>query len=315
MDIVKQTAKDIKSLKIQGASNVRKKAIEALLKASHASKENTTTGFRKEFLKNYEELYHSRPTEPELRTALRIVKKSISEKELSVNQMKGRIISTVQEYEKNRTQAIENIATFGANMIEKDSTILTICHSSTVVKMLIKAKSKIKKVYCLETRPLYQGRITATELAQAGIDVTLIVDNAASTILKECDYFFSGADAFLADGDVINKIGTNQISYACKRFNTKHYSVCSSHKFEPGTFLGKQEPIEERNPEEIWDKKSKQKCKATKVKIQNPAFDRTDACTIEGIICELGVFSPSALTSKLYNDLQIDKHEKEFLKL
>ena len=315
MDIVKQTAKDIKSLKIQGASNVRKKAIEALLKASHASKEKTTNGFRKEFLKNFEELYHSRPTEPELRTALRIIKKSISEKELSVGQMKGIIISTIQDYTKNRDKAIEDIATFGSNMIEKDSTIMTICHSSTVVKMLIKAKSKIKKVYCLETRPLYQGRITATELSKAGLDVTLLVDNAATTVLKECDYFFSGADAFLADGDVINKIGTNQISYACKKFNTKHYAVCSTHKFEPSTFLGKQEPIEERSEEEVWDKKSKQKCGATKVKIKNPAFDRTDACTIEGIICELGVFTPATLTSKLYNDLQIDKREKEFLKL
>jgi len=315
MNNLAQTVKDIKSLKIQGASNVRKKAIEALLKASHESKTKSEKAFRKEFLLNFDALYESRPTEPELRTALRIIKKSISEKGLSVGQMKGRIVEAIREYEKNRAKAMEKISTYGANLIENDSTIMTICHSSTVVKMLIKAKKKIKKVYCLETRPLYQGRITAKELASAGIDVTLIVDNAASTVLKDCDYLFSGADAFLADGDVVNKIGTNQISYLCKRFDVKHYVICSTHKFEPATFLGKQEPIEQRESEEVWSMREKKKFGASRVKISNPAFDRTDASTIEGIICELGVFVPHALASKLYMDLQIDKHEKEFLKL
>jgi eIF-2B alpha/beta/delta-like uncharacterized protein len=315
MDIVKQTVKDINSLKIQGASNVRKKAIEAIFKSSFESKAKTENEFRKEFLNNYNALYTSRPTEPELRTSLRIVKKSISQKGMSVQQMKGRIISAIKEYDSNREKAMHNISEYGSNLIENDSTVMTICHSSTVVRMLIKAKKKIKKVYCLETRPLYQGRITATQLAKAGLDVTLIVDNAASTVMKECDYLFSGADAFLADGDVVNKIGTNQISMIAKKFNTKHYAVLSTHKFEPATFLGKQEPIEQREPEEVWAKKDKQKFGANKVKIINPAFDRTDASTIEGIICELGVFPPQTLASKLYNDLEIDKHEKEFLKL
>jgi ribose 1,5-bisphosphate isomerase len=315
MGIVKKTVKEIKGLEVQGASNVRKKAVEALLKASHESKAKTEQAFRKEFLNNFSSLYKARPTEPELRTALRIIKKSISEKGLSVNQMKGRIISSVRDYEKNREKAVHNISEFGANMIENDSTILTICHSSTVVQTLIKAKKKIKKVYCLETRPLYQGRITAKELSQAGLDVALIIDDAANAVLKECDYFFSGVDAFLADGDVINKIGTNQISLLCKKYAVKHYAVMSTHKFEPGTFLGKQEPIEEREAEEVWSAKEKNTFGARRVKIKNPAFDRTDASTIEGVICELGVFPPQALAAKLYNDLQIDKHEKEFLKL
>ena len=54
--------------------------------------------------------------------------------------------------------------------------------------------------------------MTARDLSKAGIKTTLIVDNAASTVLKKCDFFFTGADAMLADGDIINKIGTNQIS-------------------------------------------------------------------------------------------------------
>jgi ribose 1,5-bisphosphate isomerase len=315
MDIVRQTVNKIKELKIQGASNVRDEAINALLKASVASKAENEEDFRREFLKNAQMLYTSRPTEPELRTGIRIVKKSISQKGLNVEEMKKKIIEAVKKYEHNRERAIEKMAEFGANLIENDSTILTICHSSTVVKTLIRAKKKIKKVYCVETRPLYQGRITAKELASAGIDVTLIVDNAASTVMKECDYFFSGADAFLADGDVVNKIGTNNINGLCTKYDVKHYVVMSSHKFEPATFLGKLEPIEERSANEVWEEKEKKKFGAGRVKIKNMAFDRTDSAGIEGIICELGVFPPQVLASKLYSMLEVTKHEKDFLKL
>lgn len=313
MSVIKKTVKDIKSLKIQGASNVRKKAIEALLIASNKSKAKNEIEFRKEFLINTRVLSNSRPTEPELRTAIRIIKKSISEKNLSVDEMKKKISDTILHYDLNRKKAMEQMTNYGAKLIKPNSTILTICHSSTVVKMLIKAKKKIKKVYCCETRPLYQGRITAKELANAKINVTLIVDNAASTIMKECDYFFSGSDAILADGDVINKIGTNQISSLCKKYDVLHYVIASTHKFEPETFFGKSEVIEQREINEVIAPKDKNYLK--KVKVINPAFDRSDSKQIEGIICEKGIFTPIQLTSMLFNKLELDKKEKEFLKL
>ncbi|NMA44247.1 MAG: S-methyl-5-thioribose-1-phosphate isomerase [Candidatus Diapherotrites archaeon] len=299
MSIVKKTVRDIKSLKIQGATNVRKKAISAIAKSVKSSKEKNPANFRKEFFQNCSLLFNSRPTEPELRTAIRIVKQSIADKNLSVSEMKEKIIESIQKYEKNRAKAMEDISRFGANMIEPNSTILTICHSSTVVKMLIKAKKKINHVYCLETRPRYQGRITARALSDAGIKVTLLVDNAASTVMKKCDYFFSGTDAFLADGDIINKIGTNHVSILCKKYDVKHYAVMSTHKFEPSTLLGKQQPIEQRDVSEVWSEKEMKKFGAKKIKLMNPAFDRTDSSTIEGIICEIGIFTPQNLVMKL----------------
>ncbi|MGI6589597.1 MAG: translation initiation factor eIF-2B [Candidatus Iainarchaeum sp.] len=313
MDIVKRTIRDIKSLKIQGASNVRKKAIEALLVSSLNCKITNEKEFRQTFLKNSRELANARPTEPELRTAIRIIKKSISEKNLSVKEMQERINEAVTKYDSNRKIAMEQMTNYGAKLIKPKSTILTICHSSTVVKMLIKAKSKIKKVYCCETRPLYQGRITAKKLSDAGINVTLIVDNAASTVMKECNYFFSGADSILADGDVINKIGTNQISSICKKYDVLHYVVASTHKFEPETFFGKDEIIEQRETKEVIDVKDKNYSK--KIKVINPAFDRSDSKQIEGIICEKGIFTPTQLTTMLFNKLELNKRNKAFLKL
>jgi eIF-2B alpha/beta/delta-like uncharacterized protein len=308
MDLIDKTVRDVKSLKIQGASKVRECAVIALVKTMLDSKKENPKEFRKEFLKNSKKLFDARPTEPALRTALRIFKKSISNKNLSIEEMKQIIKKTNDDYEIDRKRAMQKMTKYGSELIKKDSTILTICHSHSVIDVLIKAKKNIKKVYCMETRPLYQGRITAKELAAAGINVTLIVDNAASTVMKQCNYFFSGADAFLADGDVINKIGTNQVSSLCEKYNVLHYSVMSTHKFEPATFFGKDEPIEQRSPEELGEK-------IPKVKILNSAFDRTDSDTIEGIVCEKGVFPPQVLASKLFDELKLDEHEKDFLKL
>ncbi len=309
MDSVKITAKKIKALKIQGASKVREKAINALVSQTLNSKQTNPTLFRKEFLKNAKILFDARPTEPALRTGIRILKKSISGKHLSVEQMKKIIKKTDEGYGLNRKQAMKKMSKYGAKLIPKGSTIMTLCHSHSVIDVLIRAKKNIDHVYCLETRPLFQGRMTASDLSKAGIKTTLIIDNAASTVLKKCDFFFTGADALLADGDVVNKIGTNQISTLCKRYDTKHYAVTSTHKFEPSSFFGNDEPIEQRALSEVLPKK------ISKVAVANPAFDRTDSSLIEGIICEKGVFPPEVLSSKLYDSLNLDKHELDFLKL
>ena len=309
MDIVKQTVRDIKSLKIQGASNVRKKSVEAIVSATIKSKAKNESEIRKEFLKNAKELFYARPTEPELRTALRIIKQSISQKDLSVEEIKKRIQKKAENYEKDRKDSLEKIAKYGSELIQPNSTILTHCHSSSVVNMLIRAKKKINMVYCCEARPLYQGRMTVSDLTKAGVNATLIVDNAASTVMKKCNYFFTGTDAFLADGDIVNKIGTNQLSIACKKYDVKHYAVTSTHKFEPASFFGKSEPIEQRSIDEVWEKN-----KRGKVKIINPAFDRTDSSNIEGVVCELGVFTPQSLATELYKKFQLDKHHEEILK-
>ena len=308
MDLINKTVADIKSLKIQGASKVREKAIVALVKTTLKSKAKTPAIFRKEFLRNSKKLFNARPTEPALRTALRIFKKSISKNNLTVYEMKKLIQKTDKNYVLDRKRAMKKMTLFGSRLIKKDSTILTICHSHSVIDVLIKSKKKIKKVYCLETRPLYQGRQTAKDLAAAGINVTLIVDNAASTIMKQCDYFFSGADAFLADGDLVNKIGTNQISSLCEKYGVLHYSITSTHKFEPSSFFGRDEPIEQMSVIELGKK-------IAGVTTLHPAFDKTDSKTLEGIICEKGIFPPQVLASKLFDKLKLDEHEEDFLKL
>ena len=295
---VLETAKKIKNLKIQGASAVRRATVSAVKKGIVDSRAKTVSAFRAELRRNMKTLL-VRPTEPETRTALRIILKAANEK-TKLAELKKHVLETITGYEKNRKLALENIAEKGAKVFgpEGNSIVMTHCHSHTVMAIIKKAraKGKVKRVIVTESRPLFQGRISAAELAKAGIPVTLIVDSAAATYLKKADIFIAGADAILADGSVVNKIGTAGISLAAKKEFVPVYFATSTHKFDPLTYFGKKERIEMRSSREVWDRKPKG------VAIKNPAFDITDKHYAKGIICEKGVFTPNEFVRMVYKE-------------
>jgi ribose 1,5-bisphosphate isomerase len=156
---------------------------------------------------------------------------------------------------------------------------------------------------------MFQGYITATNLAKAGLNVTMIVDSAASRFLHDTDLFLTGADAILNDGSVVNKIGTAQISLAANKANVPHFVATSSHCFDPLTYFGVPEQIEERPAKEVWNKAPK------KIQIRNPAFDITEAKLVKGIITEKGVFSADNFALQMYEELGLKENQKEFLSL
>ena len=161
---------DIKEVKIQGAAAVAKAAVKALLIRHDKSA--------------VKKLISLRPTEPALHNALKF-------------------IFSQPDFEKGVKDALkildskDKIAKIGSRLIENGMTVFTHCHSSTVLSILLEAKHQKKKfkVHCTETRPLFQGRITARELARAKIPVTLFVDSAARIALKKADIAFYGCDA------------------------------------------------------------------------------------------------------------------------
>ncbi len=305
---IKQTVHSIRSLKIQGASAVRKAIVLALKQSVQESNAHSVKEFRHELRKNALLLATARPTEPETRTALRIIlKKAFAEKPL--NELKKSIIQECISYEKNRKKAMQKIAKIGARELKNCNTVFTHCHSHTVEAILLQAKKNrtLKRVINTETRPQWQGRITATNLAKAGIPVTHIVDSAAGVFLEEADAFITGADAILASGAAINKIGTSLISLKAKQLGIPHYIATSTHSFDPATYYGEKEEIEQRSPKEVWEKKPKG------VTIKNPAFDTTKAKYIKAIICEKGIFSPKKFVKKMEKDLKLK--EKKFTSL
>lgn len=289
---IHKIAQKISQLKIQGARNVAIVAIEALVELSRLSEAEEKSEFLNELLAGQSLLIKSRETEPLMRNAIRWIISQVQEsKEKKVSELSKIIEKSASEFLGDLETSKENIAKIGKRRIRKKSVILTHCHSSTVTNIFIKAKQEGKKfeIFCTETRPKFQGRITAKELIENDIKTTLIVDSAVRSIIKEIDFVVVGADAITSEGNVINKIGTSAIALIAKEARKPFYVVSELLKFDPETISGDYEQIEERNPNEIWKNPPK------KLIIRNPAFDVTRRDFIHGIICEKGIIPPHSI--------------------
>lgn len=304
---VKEIAGRIRRLEIQGASRVRKAVIDALKLSIKTSRAKTVKAFRQELRQNMFTLLMTRPTEPGMRAAIRVLLFE-SRHNLPLENLKQALLERSKLFEVERKRSMDKMAEYGARMLPRKAVVFTHCHSHSVEEILKRAwrKKILKAVYCTETRPRYQGRITARNLSAAGIPVTMVVDGAAPSFMKEADVFLSGADAILADGSVVNKIGTLSVSMAAEKNNVPHHVASSTHKFEPLSVFGHQEKIEEREWKEVWEKKPGQ------VKIRNPAFDITPSELVDNIITERGVFGSKAFGAFMYEKMKLDeKGEKD----
>lgn len=148
------------------------------------------------------------------------------------------------------------------------------------------------QVFADETRPLLQGaRLTTYELQKAGVDVTLICDNMASSVMKKglVQAVFVGCDRVAANGDTANKIGTSGLAVLAKHYGIPFYVLGPSSSVDLNCPTGGDIPIEERDPEEIRSKYYEKPMAPEGVKCFNPSFDVTDAELIEGIITEKGI--------------------------
>lgn len=296
---LKSIAKKIKALEIQGASRVRAAFVKAIRDEANKSKAKSVVEFRKEIREGMRLLLAARPTEPETRTAARIILKKLNVETKNVEELRQIVTATCKNYEADRKNAMMRITNFGSKLIRKGDVVFTHCHSHTVMDILTAAKKKIKYVICTETRPMFQGRRTAKDLTNAGIETTMIVDSAASSFIKKADLFITGCDAILTDGSIVNKIGTRQISMVARYYNVPHVVAGSSHKFDPVTYYGMGEEIEERPPSEVWERKLKH------LTIKNPAFDITQAIYIQDIITELGIFRTESFAALMHEILDL----------
>lgn len=296
MNRVDKLLKDIKDLKVQGARNVAKAGIRAIIWTVEDSKARTKEQLIDELREARGRIMHVRPTEPMLRNMMReSVDFAISEiagrPAASLEQIRKRIARNEEEYLRKMDNAAKNIAEFGAMMLPEKGLVVTHCHSSTVTGILKRAHRDGKRisVVCCETRPRFQGRITAEELAKAGMDVTITVDLGVNKFLKKADMVIVGADAVTAMGDLINKVGTSALARLARMNDVSFYSAAELYKYDPLTIYGAREAIEERDQKEVWERPPKG------VKVSNPAFDATAARYINGYITEMGVVAPQAL--------------------
>ncbi|MFC1780163.1 translation initiation factor eIF-2B, partial [Patescibacteria group bacterium] len=210
-----------------------------------------------------------------------------------------KVTNACDSYESMITDAKVEIIKNGTEALIKESIVLTHCHSSTSVSILKNVakfkeiESKIFKVIATETRPRYQGRKTAKELLESGVDVTQIVDSACASFIVGDDYHPVGAvvvgcDELLKDGSFINKVGTFSIAISAKQGADEFYVATTLLKLDP-LRKPKLAEIEQRDASEVWNEAPKG------LKIINPAFERVDAKYVTGYITEAGVLKGSEL--------------------
>ncbi|MEM3609788.1 MAG: S-methyl-5-thioribose-1-phosphate isomerase [Candidatus Anstonellales archaeon] len=282
--------KKIKELKIQGARKVAKAALDCFQIQVTTSKAKTSEELYSELVELADLLSETRPTEPMLRNILRQILSNYNSK-LDIRAAKKSFLESINKFFEINERNLQKIAHFGSQLISDDMTVLTHCHSNTVMAILKNARNLDKKfkVICTETRPVGQGYITAEELSSHGIATTLIVDSAISMYAKKVDICFVGADAITVTGDLINKIGTRLVAEICKVYSIPFYSATELYKYDPITRFGIIEKIEFRDKKEIIGNKK------VKYNVENPAFDVTNADYIKAYITEKGVFSPQLL--------------------
>jgi len=291
---VLEIASGIREMKIRGAGRIARAAAEALKIAalSYNGVEDLVL-FKKYMVEVGELLISTRPTAISLPNAVVYVLSSLRNSS-SFSEARESVVKRADNFIRESEEATKRISLIGAKRIKENSIVLTHCHSTAAVGVIIEAykQGRVVRVYSTETRPFYQGRVTYTQLAKSGVPVVQIPDSAVRYIINEVDYVVVGADTVTSNGAVVNKIGTSQVALAAKEARTRVYVAAESYKFSPLTLIGELVTIEYRSPEEIVSREWIEK--HPRVKVLNPVFDVTPPEYIDAIITEYGVIPPQA---------------------
>ncbi len=303
-----QTIKDIQSIKIQGASNICRASLSAWQDYLINFKTKDTKKYLAEAKRVGESLAQARPNEPLTVNAFKYLNAELKQSTkikatlIQVNDLKKLTRQYVQDFSALLHGNGQKITAHGGSLIKSKENIFTHCHSRTVENILIQAKRDKKKfhVYNDETRPLFQGRTTSTNLAKHKINNTMVVDSAAPFLVSDIsgdnikiNKVFLGFDVILPDGSALNKIGSFGIALAAHTSKIPFYLCGSLLK----STHDKKMKIEIRDEKEIWPKAPKG------LKIINYAFGRIPAKFITGYITEFGIIKPSEINKfkKQYN--------------
>jgi len=304
-----QVAEAIKKLWIRGAPAI---GIAAAMGVALGAKEIEAKSFA-EFIEKLKPIYHeilsTRPTAVNIQWAVGRINNALEKnRHEPIDVLKKIIIDEAVAIQREDIEVNRAIGRWGAPFIKDGSSILTHCNAGslatggygTATAPMIVAKEQGKKfmVFADETRPVLQGaRLTAWELMQEDIPVTLIPDNTAGALMKrgEIDLVIVGTDRTARNGDVANKIGTYTVAVLCKEHKIPFYVAAPLSSIDFSIKTGEQIPIEERPPEEITcisGKGGSIRIAPEGIRVMNIAFDVTPHKYVTAIMTEIGVFRP-----------------------
>jgi methylthioribose-1-phosphate isomerase len=293
----------IYSLQVRGAPAI---GVAAAMGAYLAALDIDTADygeFRARFVSGLKYLASSRPTAVNLFWALDRMERIVLQNEnLQVETIKSLLRYEALSIRDEDIEVCRAIGEHGLGLIKNVRGILTYCNAGRLATVrygtalaplyIGKEKGYSFKVYSCETRPLLQGaRLTAFELSDAGIDVTIVCDNMASRVMKNgwIQAVLTGCDRVAANGDVCNKIGTSGIAVMARHYGIPFYVCAPTSTIDMRTSDGSGIIIEERPASEVTDMWYRERMAPDGASVYNPAFDVSDAELITAIVTEYGV--------------------------
>ncbi|OLS38561.1 S-methyl-5-thioribose-1-phosphate isomerase [Bacillus sp. MRMR6] len=294
----------IKQLKVRGAPAIGIAAAYGLLLGIKEAPEGSFDNFYAIFKKHSDYLATSRPTAVNLFWALkRMNDRVVKEQGKPVTLIKKALLEEAHLIRQEDEEVCRTIGENALTLLYDGMGILTHCNAGGIATArygtalaplyLANEKGWDIKVFADETRPLLQGaRLTAWELMQAGIDVTLITDSMAAMVMQKgwVQAVIVGCDRVAANGDVANKIGTYGVALLAKAHNIPFYVAAPISTIDLETKTGTDIPIEERDASEITEGFGTRTAPVG-VKVFNPAFDVTPHEFVTAIITEKGILS------------------------
>ncbi|MBY0267154.1 MAG: S-methyl-5-thioribose-1-phosphate isomerase [Burkholderiales bacterium] len=301
-DSARAVAQAIRDLVVRGAPAIGCAAaygvaLEAL-QLSSASKQQFTAGMDNAF----SVLALSRPTAVNLAWALQRMRASVAQSAgMDGRQRAATLLALAKQIADEDLEINRRLGAFGAALLPQAACVMTHCNAGAlataghgtalgVIRSAIET-DKVVEVIANETRPFLQGaRLTAWELQQDGIPVTLIADSAAGYLMgrRRIDAVIVGADRVAANGDVANKIGTYMMAVLARRHNIPFYVACPLSTLDIAVDSGTDIPIEERDTAEVAGYRDMRWAPAG-IRIANPVFDITPAELVSALITEKGV--------------------------
>ncbi|MBC7259242.1 MAG: S-methyl-5-thioribose-1-phosphate isomerase [Chloroflexi bacterium] len=300
-----ELAQAIRDMAVRGAPAIGAAAAFGLALCAVRSQARDAEQLLAELDEAAREIAATRPTAVNLFWALdRMRKRAESLRGQSVAEITQALVAEAQAIADEDVETNRRMGRFGAELLRDGDAVLTHCNAGRlatvdygtalgVVRAAVEQGKRIH-VYADETRPRSQGaRLTAWELMQDGIPVTLIADNAAGYFLRtgKIQAVLVGADRIAANGDVVNKVGTYKIAVVAKENGVPFYAVAPTSTIDMSVPHGDAVPIEERSPAEVTHVEGV--CIAPQgVAVANPAFDVTPHRYVTAIVTERGIVRP-----------------------
>ncbi|HIG54692.1 MAG TPA: S-methyl-5-thioribose-1-phosphate isomerase [Candidatus Latescibacteria bacterium] len=310
---VETVAQAIEILMVRGAPAIGLAAAYGVVIGAQEAIDCAPAEFRRRVEASIDRLARTRPTAVNLFWALDQMRALLSTHPDSGNQtIRDAFLATADRLFEEDRRICRQMGRNGAELLRDGSQVITHCNAGglatadygTALGVIYAAQEAGKNVavFADETRPLLQGsRLTAWELMQNGVDVKVICDNMAASVLRSetIDCCIVGADRIARNGDVANKIGTYGLAILAREHGVPFYVAAPVSTLDISLASGEEIPIEERDPAEIRAGMGKVTA-PDDVPVYNPAFDITPNELVTAIISEKGVvhapFEPTLCT-------------------